>query len=84
MPYFLWHCPVKMSNKVKDNPAKAKTRFFHCALIKLLIIEELKKRKKTWGYFLFWSEFTYEEDLENPLGNKKRFKKCKQHIAPDT
>jgi hypothetical protein len=43
MPYFLWHCPVKMSNKVKANPAKAKTRFFHCALIKLLIIEELKK-----------------------------------------
>jgi hypothetical protein len=84
MPYFLWHCPVQMSNKVKANPAKAKPIFFHYALIKLLIIEELKKRKKTWGYFLFWSEFTYEEDPENPLGNKKRFKKCKQHIAPDT
>jgi hypothetical protein len=33
---------------------------------------------------LFWFEFTYEEDLENPLGNKKRLKKCKQHIVPDT
>jgi hypothetical protein len=53
MPYFLWQILVKMSNKVKANPAKAKTRIFHCGLIKLIIIEEVKKRKKTWGYFLF-------------------------------
>ena len=33
---------------------------------------------------MFWSEFTYEEDLENPLGKKKRVEKCKQPIAPDT
>jgi hypothetical protein len=36
------------------------------------------------GEFLFCSEFTYEEDPENPLGKKKRVKKCKQPIAPDT
>jgi hypothetical protein len=52
-------------------------------LIKLLIIEELKRRHKTWGYFLFWSEFTFEEDPDNPLG-KKRVKKGKHSIAPDT
>ena len=33
---------------------------------------------------MFWSEFTFEEDPENPLGKKKRFKKGKQSIAPDT
>ena len=36
------------------------------------------------GEFLFCSEFTYEEDPENPLGKKKRVNKCKQPITPDT
>jgi len=33
---------------------------------------------------LFWFEFTFEEDPKNPLGKKKRVKKGKQSIVPDT
>ena len=63
---------------------KDETGLFHCGLIKLLIIEELKKMNKTWGYFLFWFEFTFEEDPENPLGKNKRVKKGKKSIVPNT
>jgi hypothetical protein len=48
-------------------------------------MEELKKREKTWEFFLFWAEFDCEhpEDAKIPLGKKKRQSKGKEVVTPD-
>jgi len=41
-----------MADKVQANTEKSYSSLFHRALIKLLIIKELKKRKRTWDSFI--------------------------------
>jgi len=74
-----------MAKKVKSTLEKDKTIIFHSGVIKLLIMEELKKREKTWEYFLFWAEFDSEhaKDAKISLGKKKRQSKGKEVVTPD-
>jgi len=52
LPYFLHRSIGKMKDKIQGNPKIFESHMFHCALIKLLIVKDLRKRKKTWGSFL--------------------------------
>lgn len=52
LPYFLNRIIGKMAGKIQGNPKNFEIHLFHCGLIKLLIVKELGKRKKTWGFFL--------------------------------
>jgi len=52
IPYFLYRSMGKMEDKIHANPKKYESSLFHCALIKLLIAKELRKRKRTWESFL--------------------------------
>ena len=52
IPYFLHRFLGKMTNKIKGNLESFSSHIFHCGLIRLLIVKELMKRRRTWGYFL--------------------------------
>jgi len=52
IPYFLHISLRKMSYKVQKHPRDFSSHLFHCGLIRLLIIKELAKRRKTWGSYL--------------------------------
>jgi hypothetical protein len=60
MPFYLLKSLTKMASKVQAKPQKASSSLFHHGLIKLIVLEELNKRNKTWDYLLFWGEFGQE------------------------
>jgi len=41
-----------MTEKIQGNKDNFKSHLFHYGLIKILIVKELSRRKKTWGSFL--------------------------------
>lgn len=53
MAYYLHRSLTKMAHKVQAKPEKTARRLFHHRLIKLIVLEELQKREKTWDYLLF-------------------------------
>ena len=53
-----------MSDKVQARAERSETSIFHHGLIKLLVLEELKKFNIDWAYFLFFSG--YELDSVTP------------------
>ena len=61
-----------MAQKFQAKPEKENSRLFHHGLIKLIVMEELRRREKTWDYLIFWGEF--EQDIQ-PKGKKKPTKK---------
>jgi len=52
LPYFLHRSIGNMAGKIHGNTKNFESHLFHYSLIKLLIVKELGKRKKTWGFFL--------------------------------
>ena len=53
-----------MSSKV-EHQDHTKQSVFHHGLIKLVISTVLRKREKTWDYFLFWSGFQTEKEEQS-------------------
>jgi hypothetical protein len=60
MPYYLLKSLTKMASKVQAKPQKASNSLFHHGLIKLIVLEELSRRNKTWDY-IFFGESLNEE-----------------------
>ena len=58
-----------MYDKVQDKPESSKTSIFHHGLIKLLVMEELKKLNRDWATFLFLSG--YDVDVLTPKKTTK-------------
>jgi hypothetical protein len=73
LPYYFHRSLTKMSHKVQAKPNKIKNTLFHFGLIKLIVLEELRRREKTWEHFIFWGGF----EMETHLGNKKKRTKSK-------
>jgi hypothetical protein len=63
-PHYLHRSLTKMAHQVQAKPEKVSTRIFHHGLIKLIVMEELQKRVKTWDYLLFWGQFEQEIQLK--------------------
>jgi len=57
MPFYLLKSLTKMDSKVQAKPQTTSNSLFHHGLIKLIVLEELGRRKKTLDYLLFWGEF---------------------------
>ena len=51
-----------MSSGVKEHQDHTKKSIFHHGLIKIIISTMLRKKEKTWDYFLFWSGFQSEKE----------------------
>jgi hypothetical protein len=56
--------------QVKDD--QVKTILFHFSLVKLLVLEELKKLNKDWDYFLASTRISLDPKGDTPLSDEKR------------
>jgi hypothetical protein len=60
LSYYLSRNLGKMADKVQDKSNQVKPSLFHFSLIKLLVLEEIKKTKREWNSFLVSSRFCVE------------------------
>jgi hypothetical protein len=69
LPFFLHKSLTKVCKKIRDKPLSMKNTLCHFDLIKLIILEELRQRGRTWQHFLFWEGF---ETQTQPMNEQKR------------
>ena len=62
LPFFFLKSLEKISSRVKEHQDHTKQSVFNHGLIKLVISTVLRKKEKTWDYFLFWSGFQIEKE----------------------
>jgi hypothetical protein len=63
-----------MCKKIKAEPLSIKNALCHYGLIKMIILEELRRRERTWQHFVFWEGF---ETQTQPINEKKKAGKKK-------
>jgi hypothetical protein len=57
LPFYLFRSIGKMSDKVQAKSKQVDTNVFHYGLIKMLVMEELRKNNIDWETFLTSSQF---------------------------
>ena len=73
LPYYFHKILTKMSHKVQVEPDHIQNTLFHFGLIKMILVEELRKKERTWEHFMFWGGF--ELDTQPDKGKRKSSKK---------
>jgi len=73
LPFFFHRNLTKMCHMVQTKPEQIQNSLSHFGLIKMIIVEELRKREKTWEHFLFWGGFELETQLDK--GKRKSGRK---------
>jgi hypothetical protein len=66
LPYYLFRSLGKMVYKVQAKSKQVEPSLFYSSLIKLLVLEELKKKHREWSYFLSTSGFSAETTSSPP------------------
>jgi hypothetical protein len=79
LPFFLHKSLTKVYKKIRAEPLSMKNTLCHFGLIKLIILEELRQKGRTWQHFLFWEGF---ETQTQPM-NKQR-KAGKRQLTPQS
>jgi hypothetical protein len=74
LPFFLQKSLTKVCKKIRAEPLSMKNTLCHFGLIKLIILEELRQKGRTWQDFLFWEGF---ETQTHPMNEQKRAGKRK-------
>jgi hypothetical protein len=74
LPFFLHKSLTKVCKKIRSEPLSMKNTLCHFILIKLIILEELRQRGRTWQHFLFWEGF---ETQTQPMNEQNRAGKGK-------
>jgi hypothetical protein len=74
LPFFLHKSLTKVCKKIRAEPLSMKNTLCHFNLIKLIILEELRQRGRTWQHFIFWEGF---ETQTQPMNEQKRAGKRK-------
>jgi hypothetical protein len=69
LPFFLHKSLTKVCKKIRAEPLSIKNALCHYGLIKMIILEELRRRERTWQHFLFWEGF---ETQTQPINEKKK------------
>jgi hypothetical protein len=69
LPFFLHRSLTKVCNKIRVEPFSIRNTLCHYGLIKMIILEELKQKDRTWQHFVFWEGF---ENLPQPGSEKKK------------
>jgi hypothetical protein len=66
IPYYLCIILGKMVDKVQEKSNQVEPSLFHFSLIKLLVLEEIKKKKREWSYFFSTLGFCAETTSSPP------------------
>jgi hypothetical protein len=69
MPFYFHKSLIKMCNRVQAEPDIIQNTLFHFGLVKMIVVEQLKKKERTWEHFVFWEGF---ESQPQPDEGKKR------------
>jgi hypothetical protein len=77
LPFFLHKSLTKVCKKIIVEPLSIKNTFCHFGLIKLIILEELRQRGRTWQHFIFCEGF---ETQTQPMNEQK--KTGKKQLTP--
>jgi hypothetical protein len=78
-PFFFHKSLTKVFKKIRAEPLSIKNTLCHVGLIKLIILEELRQRGRTWQHFIFWEGF---ETQTQPMNEKK--KAGKKQLTPQS
>jgi hypothetical protein len=79
LPFFLHKSLTKVCKKIRAEPLSMKNTLCHFGLIKLIILEELRQRGRTWQHFLFWEGF---ETQTQPMNEQKKY--GKKQLTPQS
>jgi hypothetical protein len=71
LPFYLYRSLGKMSDRVQAKDDQVKTSLFHFSLVKLLVLEELKKLNKDWDSFLASTRIYLDPKGDTPLSDEK-------------
>jgi hypothetical protein len=77
LPFFLHKSLTKVCKKIRAEPLSMKNTLCHFGLIKLIILEELRQKGRTWKQFLFWEGF---ETQTQPMN--EQWKDGKKKLTP--
>jgi hypothetical protein len=69
LPFFFHKSLTKVCKKIRAEPLSMKNTLCHFGLIKLIILEELRQRGRTWKNFLFGEGF---ETQTQPMNEQKK------------
>jgi hypothetical protein len=68
LPFFLHKSLTKVCKKIRAQPLSMKNTLCHFGLIKLIILEELRQKGRSWQHFLFWEGFETQTQPVNEQG----------------
>jgi hypothetical protein len=67
LPFYLYRSLGKMADRVQARADQLKSSMFHFSLVKLLIVEELRKLNREWDSFLSSANIPLEPKRDTPL-----------------
>jgi len=67
LPFYLYRSLGNMTDKGQARVDQLKSRFFHFSLVKILVVEELKKINRDWDSFLSSSNIPLYPKRDTPL-----------------
>jgi hypothetical protein len=79
LPFYLYRSLGKMSNKVQERSKWVEHNIFHSGLIKLLVLEELRKKNGDWVTFL--SSTGFSADINSTPQEKRKTPSSSEKIA---
>jgi hypothetical protein len=71
LPFYLYRSLGKMADKVQARADQLKSSLFHFSLVKLLVIEELRKMNMDWDSFLASTNIPLDPKGDTPLSAEK-------------
>jgi hypothetical protein len=73
LPFYFHKSLTNMCNRVQAELDSIQNSLCHFCLIKIIIVEELRKRERKWEHFMFWGGFQLETQTNK--GKKRLGKK---------
>jgi hypothetical protein len=67
LPFYLYRSLGKMADKVQARADQLKSSLFHFSLVKLLVVEELRKLNRDWDSFLASTNIPLDPKGDTPL-----------------
>jgi hypothetical protein len=68
LPFFLHKSLTKVCKKIRAEPLSMKNTLCHFGLIKLIVLEELRQKGRSWQHFLFLEGFETQTQPVNEQG----------------
>jgi hypothetical protein len=71
LPFYLYRSLGKMADRVQARVDQLKSSLFHFSLVKLLVVEELRKLNRDWDSFLTSTNISLDPKGDTPLSAEK-------------